>query len=315
MTAAGRAAVVSVVVAALVLTGCRRESGEALGRLEVDGQAEVTQPDGAVRAVTGGRTLRAGDQVRVLDGTATLSLGQGRALELRRDSVVRLVLEDSPGGGTTPQGHLLAGDVLVLAADQLATVVAGDTEVDVTTGAARVSTGLAVTVSTYQGAAGVRTGGRAASVPALRQVSVPAPGLPSRATPLLFEAGHPWDRRYLGDAIELGNQLGSRSLGFSAQLSPGQGTAAFYRQILPGLAAQPFDESLLDPAMAPGSETREERIREFHTVWPQPVLGIEEGTLLRVDDGAAAVLGRGRVKRFARGEAPRWFAAGERIRV
>jgi dipeptidase E len=69
----------------------------------------------------------------------------------------------------------------------------------------------------------------------------------------------------------------------------------------------------LDPAMAPGSETREDRIREFHTVWPQPVLGIEEGTLVRVDDDVTVVLGRGRVKRLARGEAPRWFAAGERI--
>ena len=69
----------------------------------------------------------------------------------------------------------------------------------------------------------------------------------------------------------------------------------------------------IDPTMAPGSETREERIREFHTVWRQPVLGIEEGTLLRVEDGVATVLGRGRVKRFARGQEPRWYAAGERV--
>jgi dipeptidase E len=69
----------------------------------------------------------------------------------------------------------------------------------------------------------------------------------------------------------------------------------------------------IDPAMAPGSETREERIREFHVVWPQPVLGIEEGTLLRVEDGAATVLGRGRVKRLTRDGEPRWYGAGERV--
>lgn len=69
----------------------------------------------------------------------------------------------------------------------------------------------------------------------------------------------------------------------------------------------------IDPAMAPGSETREERIREFHTVWSQPVLGIEEDTLLRVEGGVAIVLGRGRVKRFAPGETPCWYAAGERV--
>lgn len=69
----------------------------------------------------------------------------------------------------------------------------------------------------------------------------------------------------------------------------------------------------IDPAMAPGSETREERIREFHVLWPQPVLGIEEGTLLRVEGSVATVLGRGRVKRLTREDEPRWYAAGERV--
>ena len=68
-----------------------------------------------------------------------------------------------------------------------------------------------------------------------------------------------------------------------------------------------------DPAMAPGSETRDERIREYHVVWNHPVVGIEEGTLLRVEDGVAAVLGRGRVKAFARGREARWYRAGERV--
>jgi dipeptidase E len=69
----------------------------------------------------------------------------------------------------------------------------------------------------------------------------------------------------------------------------------------------------VDPAMAPGSETREERIREFHTVWPQPVLGIEEGTLVRVEDDAAGVLGARCVKVFERSCEPRRLAAGERL--
>lgn len=69
----------------------------------------------------------------------------------------------------------------------------------------------------------------------------------------------------------------------------------------------------IDPAMAPGSETRQERIREFHVVWPQPVLGIEERTLLRVEGNVATVLGRGRVKRLTREGEPRWYAAGERV--
>ena len=68
-----------------------------------------------------------------------------------------------------------------------------------------------------------------------------------------------------------------------------------------------------DPAMAPGSETRDTRIAEYHTVNANPVVGIEEGTLLRVEGAAATVLGRGRVKLFERGRAPRWLATGERL--
>lgn len=66
-----------------------------------------------------------------------------------------------------------------------------------------------------------------------------------------------------------------------------------------------------DPAMAPGSETRDERIGEYLLVRDNPVVGIEEGTLLRVEDDAATVLGTGRVKLFLRGRPPRWFQAGE----
>jgi dipeptidase E len=67
----------------------------------------------------------------------------------------------------------------------------------------------------------------------------------------------------------------------------------------------------VDPAMAPGSETREERILEFHTVWPHPLLGIEEGALVRVEDeDTATVLGAGGVKVFVRGAEPCWPPRG-----
>jgi len=68
-----------------------------------------------------------------------------------------------------------------------------------------------------------------------------------------------------------------------------------------------------DPAMAPGSETRDDRIREYHVVNDNPVLGIEEGTWVRVEEGVVTVGGRGRVKRFSRGAEPEWFGAGDRI--
>lgn len=70
-----------------------------------------------------------------------------------------------------------------------------------------------------------------------------------------------------------------------------------------------------DPTMAPGSETRDERIAEYHLVRDNPVVGLEEGTLARVEDGVATVLGTGRAKLFVRGRAPRWVAAGERLEL
>jgi dipeptidase E len=65
-----------------------------------------------------------------------------------------------------------------------------------------------------------------------------------------------------------------------------------------------------DPAMAPGSETRDERIAEYHLVHDNPVVGIEEGTMVRVEGSVATVLGTGRVKLFVRGREPRWFEPG-----
>lgn len=70
-----------------------------------------------------------------------------------------------------------------------------------------------------------------------------------------------------------------------------------------------------DPAIAPTSETRDDRIREYHAVWDNPVVGIEEGTALRIEGGATAVLGTGRVKVFERGREPRWFTAGQRVPI
>lgn len=68
-----------------------------------------------------------------------------------------------------------------------------------------------------------------------------------------------------------------------------------------------------DPAMAPGSETRAMRIAEYHAVNANAVVGIEEGTLLRVEEGVVTVLGRGRARLFEPGREPRWYRAGERF--
>jgi dipeptidase E len=68
-----------------------------------------------------------------------------------------------------------------------------------------------------------------------------------------------------------------------------------------------------DPVMAPGSETRDERIAEYLLVRDNPVVGIEEGTMVRVEGGLATVVGTGRVKVFVRGREPRWVGPGEAL--
>jgi hypothetical protein len=190
--------------------------------------------------------------VRVRNGTAILGLGSGRQLELREGTVVRLSVQQGSAGGSETRAQLDSGDLLVTASGDPATVVAADSTIQVT-GAARVSRSLAVVAAVYDGAAGVESGGRSVSVPALRQVTVPAPGLPSRATPLAFSTSDSWDQRYLGDAIDLGNQLVARSRGFTAQLAPAQGTVELFRQIMPGLAGQPLDAAAV--AAQPPGET------------------------------------------------------------
>jgi dipeptidase E len=70
-----------------------------------------------------------------------------------------------------------------------------------------------------------------------------------------------------------------------------------------------------DPMMAPGSETRDDRIREYHVVNRNPVVGLEEGALVRIERGKATALGTARIKIFRHGTPPVWYAAGERLPV
>jgi dipeptidase E len=68
-----------------------------------------------------------------------------------------------------------------------------------------------------------------------------------------------------------------------------------------------------DPVMAPYSETRDDRIREYHVVNANPVVGLEEGSWLVVDDGAVTAQGIARVRLFRRGQEPVWYERGDRL--
>jgi dipeptidase E len=70
-----------------------------------------------------------------------------------------------------------------------------------------------------------------------------------------------------------------------------------------------------DPMMAAFSETRDDRIREYHVVNANPVVGLEEGSWVVVEDGVTTSRGSARVKLFRRGADPVWFDSGLRLPV
>ena len=244
-------ALVAALVVSIGLAGCRRASGAKVGRLTVDGQADVTRPGEERREVTGARDLREGDRVLLRQGTALVRLPGNRRLELRPGSDVEF---RSAAGPDRAKPELMGGDVLVSSGDQPSVVGAAGADVTVT-GVARVSQGVALLVATYSGSALLAADGRSVTAPALRQAAVrPAGAFPARPSPLEYSAADPWDQRFLSDAIELSNQLAARSQGFTAQLGATDGrTAEYFRTLFPRLGAEPaFDASLLNPARPPG---------------------------------------------------------------
>jgi dipeptidase E len=70
-----------------------------------------------------------------------------------------------------------------------------------------------------------------------------------------------------------------------------------------------------DPAMAAFSETRDDRIREYHVINTNPVVGLEEGAWVIAEDGAVTVHGTARVKLFRPAADPVWYRAGDRLPV
>lgn len=68
-----------------------------------------------------------------------------------------------------------------------------------------------------------------------------------------------------------------------------------------------------DPNSTFKGETREERLREFHEEHPTPVLGLREGSCLRVSDDAVTLLGPNSARVFLRGKEPYEVDAGTRI--
>jgi hypothetical protein len=93
-------------------------------------------------------------------------------------------------------------------------------------------------------------------------------------------------------------------------------TLARVRVLLLSTSGRPFVNPHYletDPAMAPGSETRDMRIAEYHVVRENAVVGIEEGAMVRIEDDGPVVRGAARAKLFRRGQAAAWVPAGSHL--
>lgn len=250
MRARPRLVAAALAVALLGLGACRDDGpGEGEARLEVDGRATVERAGGEREVITDRGEVGPGDRVELTEGTGVLTFGGGTRFELRGPvgdlAATILVVDDVP--------ELESGDLLVASEDG-AQVEADGTVVSVRSGTAKVRRALGMSVAVYDAEVQVDSAGQARSVPALRTLAVPALGRPQPLRPVRYDPGDGWDRRYLGEAIELGQQLERLAESYTSSLQPGEGrTPGFYKLILPGLDDEPaFTEDLIDLDRPPG---------------------------------------------------------------
>ena len=219
------AAVMLTFAAVLGLPACSDEGpGPGEGRLVVQGEA-IVRSDGGEERVTDRRDLRSGDVVEMVEGTAAVELADDVTLELREGRGARassvLRMAEVP--------ELARGDLLIVAGgSEAAEVDAAGTLLTLSGGAARVSRALDVQTGLYLGSLALRSSARQVEVDELSEVAIPAPGLVGAAAPIQLDASDPWDRRILGDVIELSRELDARAAGFTAQGPPSATQPAFY---------------------------------------------------------------------------------------
>lgn len=247
-----RGVVAVLAVVALPVVSCSGGDADAdRYLLTLDGEAEL---ESGARLRSGEHRLEVADVVRITDGTAILGLPGRRTLELRAGAEPaddsRVEVAEVP---TLVDGHglLLAGE------DETARLRTGATTIAVREGAARVRRSTGVHVAVYEGRAEVGALGRSRPVGVYRQMAVPDTGtLPRGAEPLAYDRHDldPWDRRFLGAAVDLGAQLERASLALNRRLaSPPAADPNYFRQLVPGLRSQTaFGVDLLDDRRSAG---------------------------------------------------------------
>jgi hypothetical protein len=189
--------------------------------------------------------------------TFTLTVGTG-TLELRDDAVLELRAGEDEDQDTVlvmgPVPVLEAGDLLVTAPEGLE-VSAAETRLTVEGGSARLRHTADVEAAAYDTEVLLDSAGQERTIPALREMQVPALGRPPETPrPLRYDASDPWDRRFLAEAIDLGERLQALAAGYTQNVDDDEArTPSFYKEVLPGLVDEPeFTIDLLERDRPPG---------------------------------------------------------------
>jgi hypothetical protein len=234
--------IAALVVAATVAVGMRGgpvvHAGEA--RLELRGaRVSIALAGHSFVSAHGSRTLHSGDRLRVLGGEPILRLVKGASAELRDGTALRV------GTASGPQLTLEEGDLLATGPMSVGTIEA----TAAVTGVTRLAERAGLLAGVYRGTAKIRpTAAPQTTVHQYRQLDVAGLGVASVAVnPLHVDDTDRWDRRYLGEVIDLDGRLDSFSRGLDAQLPPGSGaTPGFYRQLVPGLENENLPADVLE---------------------------------------------------------------------
>lgn len=241
----GSSLLVALALTVVSLAACTDDAPEqGQATLDVTGRAVIERSDGGTDEISRRTDVGTGDVITLAEGTGVLDLGDGNSLELRAgagDEVdTKLTMAALP--------VLEAGDLLATTDEELALSV-DETVLRVIAGSARASRSTGLQVAAYDADVMVDSAGQARDVPALREMAVPALGRPpADARPLEYDASDPWDRRFLGDAIDLGERLQTLADGYTRNLPTTTArTVAFFREVLPGLVDDVgFTAGLLD---------------------------------------------------------------------
>lgn len=231
-------ALVFALAVAVGAAGCTGDDGPGAdqARLDVQGVAVVTAPDGTVRTETGQSDVDFGSTVVMDSGTARLELASGAEYELRTEPSPSDIEVASPP--TLRSGDLLiSGGFPASARVDLATISAQ--------GAIQISSDEPMARS-YAGRARLTGVGALTEVVGLHQVLITPSATP---TPVIFEPTDSWDRRYLGEAAAFGERLEALSRGYTGDLQPApERSVAFFEAVLPALADErEFGADLINP--------------------------------------------------------------------